>query len=205
MAVTESGPQLDLDALEREVQANVLNLRAAIGRLSLDAIRGDEALREELRGCESQLDEAQAELGRIVLARAEAERRELEQQAGEERARREAACERAHELQAERTKAAKQVDRAAAKFIEAVGAYVNLAERQSAEFAQAGMTQARDAARPRGFAIEAAFACALHRSDADLRGLGLWDRLPVTSGHTKPLADADIDFSGWRLPAENES
>ena len=203
MAVTTEPENIDLDALEADCKSNISNLRAAIGRLALDALHNP-AAREELTDCEHQLDEAEAELGRLALARAERERRDIEQHTEQERARRAAAFARARELQGERQKAARSVDRAAARFVEAVAEFVDVARRQESEFAAAGMLAARDAARPKGFVLEAAFAHALRSSGADFVGLGLWDRLPAVGAHAKALADADVDLAGWVLPAENK-
>lgn len=193
---------LDVEALAGECEATIARLRAEVASMALDAL-SDPAVRDDLAEREAQLAEAQAELERLGLASAEQERRESARLASEDLDRRQAAVARAHELQAERKAAAKRIDRAVGQLVRAVGEYVTASSGQQAAFTEAGMPHAVAAAAPRGFRVEGAFARALRDSDVGLRGIGLWDRLPMLPmAQQAPIAETDVDMSGWQLPAE---
>ena len=191
-AVAES---VDLDALETSARANVQRLEETVARLSLDAVK-DPAVREELVDCESQLTEAERELERLGLARGEQGRRDQEAAEQAEAGRRDAALQRAQELQSEREKAARATDSALRKFAHALRQWDKITSEQEALLRQAGWSfEAAMAARPRPWMAESAVQRALRDAGvpSGLIRMEAFSGLEpaVSPGRVRPLAECD--------------
>jgi hypothetical protein len=185
--------RVDLDAIEVDAQEKIDRLREAVSRLSLDAF-SDPAVREELIAVEHELSDVEVELQRIASARAEQERRDMAAREAAETERQQAAYNDARRLQVERSTAAKAVDRAGESHVAAVLRWVDVCRRQEAKLRESGRPAVADMAKPRGHVVEAAFAHAFRDAwwAGTLRGLGIWDRLPlIRQAHKRPLAESD--------------
>ena len=185
--------QVDLDAIERDVENKIDELRRAVSRLSLD-VMSDSAVRAELIDVERELSDAQQELVRVALARGEQERREAEARGKALDARQRAAYRMAQKLQPDREKAATVVDEAAKQFVSAIAGWASTCREQQRALAQAGRPAMADVASPRTYMVEGALAKAM--SDARwakrFGGLHVWERLPLISPmHQKSLAASD--------------
>jgi chromosome segregation ATPase len=179
----------DLDGIEQGITERLGELREQRQRLSLDALTNSKAAKE-LEDVEGRIVGVQAELDRVGLARAERERRELDARQAEVDDRQRAAMTAARELQVDREKAAKAVDRATNAYVDAIASYFEVCRAQQAKLVAAGAPQLAHIARPFGFAIEAAFARA-KASDPRVRGADVFSQPAIPPGHQKPLAEGD--------------
>ena len=184
--------QVDLDAIERDCEHKIGELRKAVSRLSLDAMT-DPEVRNELVGVERELAEVETERHRVDLARAEQERRDADARQKALDARQQAAYRAAQKLQPGREQAAAAVDEAAEEFVRRIADFTAVCRKQQAALIQAGQPQVANIARPRGFLLEATLAKALTDARwAKTVGPGLWERLPlIPLQHQKPLVESD--------------
>jgi hypothetical protein len=186
---------VDLAAIESGIQAQITELDAERAQLSLDAF-SDKRAKALLDDVEDRLAAAQAELGRVQLARAEQERRVTEARETETRERQAAALNEARRLQGLRAKLAAAVDDATRAYLEAVAAYIVVCRKQERQLIEGGWSRENaDTARPRGHAIEAAFAVAKRQVEPAgvFGGIGLWQQAPpsVPPSRQAPLAESD--------------
>lgn len=140
----------DLDALEGQVNDHLAELNEERGRLSLDAIGGDEAALAELTDCETQIAEAVEALARIDAARVELTRRAIAEENDRRSKEHREAIVQAKALQSERYDAAVALDKAAQVFAAAAASYRQAAIQQVSRLAAAGIREdIRSGASPR--------------------------------------------------------
>ncbi len=150
----------DLDAIEAAARAQIGRLEQARARLSLDALR-DPDVREEVADIEHQISDAEREIERIALARTEGERRERQAVVDAEAERRAVALKEAEKFHAQRLKAAKAADEAAAVYAAKLRQWDQLTTAEEGALRRAGRPADADAARPRSWQIEAALRYAI--------------------------------------------
>ncbi len=192
MSAIAEPQEVDLDALQADVETKIRGLRDAIGRLSLDAL-SDGTVRAEMIDAEHQLAECQQELVHIGLARAEQERREVEARQKALGAQQRAAYKKARQLQPKRVRAAEAVDAAAKSFVDAISEFVGVCRDQQAALQSAGQPQQANVARAQPFLVEASLAKALSDARWQKRTTGLtFERLPlIPIAHQRKLAESD--------------
>jgi hypothetical protein len=157
-AAIETTEAPDLDAIERDAQAQVEALEDQRQRLAPEALVSAQA-KGDLADCESELAEARRALELVGLARQEDSRREAEAIEAEEADRRAKALGEARKLGGKREAAAKAVDDAADAFAEALSSWSSVKREQEMAFDRAGR---HNAPKPAKSATEATFVRALH-------------------------------------------
>jgi hypothetical protein len=194
--------EVDLDALERDLSEKIRELDSRRPGLALDAALGDTKAEAELQRIEQDIAGAQAELQRIVIARGERERRDQVARAEAEAARRSAALDSAADLGRRRQKAARVVDREAARFLNAIAEWTELGLDQERALADAGWPEAAITVRPMGHQIESAFCEAVMRADLPRPEMVSWVPWGVAD-RRGPLAESDInvDIDAFRQKA----
>jgi hypothetical protein len=184
-----TGP-VDLDAVERDANDRIDELRQRRQPLALDAL-SDRKVRTELDKVETELAGAEAQLGRVELARAEQGRREAERQRQELDERQAAALEQARRQQGERQAAAVRIDREASNLMEAISCYVGACSEQQRWFTEAGLSQAASAAQPRAWLVEGAL---IHAKRQVRLSVDVMDLPAIASENIGPIAERDLNL-----------
>lgn len=191
MAVANAEP-VDLDALQKDAERRIEQLREQRMRLAPEALT-DSEVAAELKAIEGEIANCEAALERMKLAWAEKDRRSRQEQADAEAERRTAAMRKARELEAERRRASRAVDSALRRFATALRSFGKTTTAQERALRAGGWSMEQSqAARPRPWTIEAAVMRApwdascpsnILRLESFNNGLG--------PSHVKPLAEND--------------
>jgi hypothetical protein len=158
----------------------------------------DEAVHQELLDCQSELDQAERELGHISAAMAEQGRRGEAAAADAEAKRRQAAYTRACKLAGVRIAAATAVDDAEDALAAAIKWWVDTADEQDVALIEAGQRPSSNAADMRRFALEGSFKLAMRPLPHGLLAI----EAVVPPGQQRRLSEAD--FRAVEPEPENE-
>lgn len=176
----------DLQALARDAERRLVELREQRARLSLDALTDPEGAEgQELASVESETAAAERQLAHARLAGEERDRRESEAREHAEREQRQQGYERAQALQRDREAAAGKIDRGAKALAGALAVFDCVVREQDEALKQAGR---REGTRVRPDAIESAVHAALQAAGVQRGALPLELRF-----HPRPQALLDGD------------
>lgn len=158
IAVTEQ--TVDLEALARDAEARLAELRPQVQRLALDALN-DPRIASELDDVRSEIASAERAVEQVQLAHTEKGRRASEAAEKAALQARERAMEQAQALQSDRERGAAAVDGALSELARQVSAWLATCDEQAAALQAAGRRPAQRAARDRSLALDAAFIDAM--------------------------------------------
>jgi hypothetical protein len=159
---TATEQTVDLEALARDAEERLAELRPQVQRLALDALT-DPRIASELDDVRSEIASAERAVEQVQLAHAEQGRRALEAAEKAAREAREAAAAREAELSVELDAAGREVEATFAAASRCVSAWLELGEARDRESVAAGRRPGANAHALRALALDGAFRHAMRR------------------------------------------